>query len=113
MRRTSLFIEESLYQGTKWAVFEPNGEALWGNVRRTIDDFLLNEFRSGALLGAKPEQAYFVRCDAATNPAWETDAGRVTCLVGLQPPFPAEFVIVRIGVTRSGIEVEEKEAQDV
>ena len=63
--------------------------------------------------GATSEEAYSVRCDESTNPPWETDDGRVICVIGMQPPYPAEFVVVRIGVTRSGIQVEEKGAQDV
>jgi uncharacterized protein len=97
LRRYFVYLERSIDRGTQWAVFEPNGEALWGNVRRTIDDFLLNEFRSGALLGAKPEQAYFVRCDRSTMTQNDIDNGRLVCLIGVAVLRPAEFVIFRIG----------------
>jgi uncharacterized protein len=78
-------------------VFEPNGPLLWANIRQTIEDFLYNEFVSGALLGDKPEKAYFVRCDRTTMTQNDLDNGRLVCLIGLCPVKPAEFVIFRIG----------------
>ena len=89
--------QQSIDRGTQWAVFEPNGEQLWANVRRTIEDFLLNEWMSGALLGDKPEKAYFVRCDRSTMTQNDLDNGRLICLIGVAPLRPAEFVIFRIG----------------
>jgi hypothetical protein len=97
LRRYFAYLEHSIDRGTQWAVFEPNGEALWGNVRRTVEDFLLNEFQSGALLGDKPEKAYFVKCDRSTMTQNDLDNGRLVCLVGVAPLRPAEFVIFRIG----------------
>jgi uncharacterized protein len=97
LRRYFAYLERSLDRGTQWAVFEPNGEALWANVRRTIEDFLLNEWQSGALLGDKPEKAYFVRCDRSTMTQNDLDNGRLICLIGLAPLKPAEFVVFRIG----------------
>lgn len=97
IRRYLIYLEQSIDQGTQWVVFEPNGEQLWGNVRRTIEDFLLNEWQSGALLGDKPEKAYFVRCDRTTMTQNDLDNGRLICLVGVAPVKPAEFVIFRIG----------------
>jgi len=97
LRRYFAYLERSLDRGTQWAVFEPNGEALWANVRRTIEDFLLNEFQMGALLGDKPEKAYFVRCDRSTMTQNDLDNGRLVCLIGVAPLRPAEFVIFRIG----------------
>lgn len=97
LRRYFAYLEHSLDKGTQWAVFEPNGEALWDNVRRTISDFLLNEWHSGALLGDKAEQAYFVRCDRTTMTQNDLDNGRLVCLVGVAPLYPAEYVIIRIG----------------
>jgi phage tail sheath protein FI len=94
-------------------VFEPNGAQLWSQVERAARSFLERLYRAGMLDGSNSEQAYFVRCDASTNPPAETSSGRISCLIGLQPPQPAEFVILRIGVTRSGIDVEEKGSQDV
>lgn len=97
LRRYFAYLEHSIDKGTQWAVFEPNGEALWANVRRTIADFLLNEWQSGALLGDKPEKAYFVRCDRSTMTQNDLDNGRLVCLIGVAPLYPAEFVIFRIG----------------
>jgi phage tail sheath protein FI len=97
LRRYFAYLEHSIDKGTQWAVFEPNGEALWGNVRRTIEDFMLNEWQMGALLGDKPEKAFFVKCDRSTMTQNDLDNGRLVCLVGLAPLRPAEFVIFRIG----------------
>jgi hypothetical protein len=97
LRRYFAYLERSIDRGTQWAVFEPNGEALWANVRRTIEDFLLNEWQSGALLGDKPEKAYFVKCDRSTMTQNDLDNGRLICLIGVAPLRPAEFVIFRIG----------------
>jgi phage tail sheath protein FI len=97
LRRYFAYLEHSIDKGTQWAVFEPNGEMLWANVRRTISDFLLNEFQNGALLGDKPEKAYFVRCDRSTMTQNDLDNGRQVALIGVAPLRPAEFVIFRIG----------------
>ena len=97
LRRYFAYVEHSIDRGTQWAVFEPNGEALWDNVRRTISDFLLNEWQNGALLGDKPEKAYFVRCDLSTMTQNDLDNGRLVCKIGIAPLRPAEFVIFRIG----------------
>ena len=97
LRRYFAFLERSIDRGTQWAVFESNGEALWGNVRRTIEDFLFNEWKSGHLLGTKPEDAYFVKCDRSTMTQNDLDNGRMVCLIGVAPLRPAEFVIFRIG----------------
>ena len=97
LRRYFAYLERSIDKGTQWAVFEPNGEALWANIRRTVEDFLLNEWMSGALLGDKPEKAYFVKCDRSTMTQNDLDNGRLICLVGVAPLRPAEFVIFRIG----------------
>jgi phage tail sheath protein FI len=97
LRRYFAYLERSIDKGTQWAVFEPNGEQLWGNVRRTIEDFLLNEFQMGALLGEKPEKAYFVKCDRSTMTQNDLDNGRLVCLIGVAALRPAEFVIFRIG----------------
>jgi phage tail sheath protein FI len=97
LRRYFAYVERSIDRGTQWAVFEPNGEALWANVRQTVQDFLYNEWVSGALLGEKPEKAYFVRCDRSTMTQNDLDNGRLVCLVGMAVVKPAEFVIFRIG----------------
>jgi phage tail sheath protein FI len=97
LRRYFVYLERSIDRGTQWAVFEPNGEQLWANVRRTIEDFLLNEWQNGALLGDKPDKAYFVKCDRSTMSQNDLDNGRLIVLVGVAPLRPAEFVIFRIG----------------
>jgi phage tail sheath protein FI len=97
LRRYFAFLEHSIDRGTTWAVFEPNGPDLWANVRRTVEDFLFNEFKLGHLLGVTPEEAYFVACDRSTMTQNDLDNGRLVCLVGVSPLRPAEFVIFRIG----------------
>jgi len=97
LRRYFAYLERSIDKGTQWAVFEPNGERLWANVRRTIEDFLLNEWLNGALLGDKAEKSYFVKCDRSTMSQNDLDNGRLICLIGVAPLRPAEFVIFRIG----------------
>ncbi len=97
VRRYFNYLESSIDRGTQWAVFEPNGDRLWANVRQTISDFLYNEWRNGALLGGKTEEAYFVRCDRSTMTQNDLDNGRLVCLIGVAVIKPAEFVIFRIG----------------
>jgi len=97
LRRYFAYLEHSIDRGTQWAVFEPNGPRLWGPIRRGIEQFLYDEWFNGALLGDKPEQAYFVRCDRSTMTQNDLDSGRLVCLVGVAPLRPAEFVIFRIG----------------
>jgi uncharacterized protein len=96
-QRTAKWRPSSIDRGTQWAVFEPNGERLWANVRQTISDFLYNECRNGALLGTTTEEAYFVRCDRSTMTQNDLDNGRLVCLIGVAIIKPAEFVIFRIG----------------
>jgi len=97
VRRLFIYVEHSIDKGTQFAVFEPNGPKLWANVTQTIEDFLLVLWRDGALLGDKPEQAFFVRCDRTTMTQNDLDNGRLICLIGIAPVKPAEFVIFRIG----------------
>ena len=97
IRRYFNYLEASIDRSTQWAVFEPNGERLWANIRETIGSFLFNEWRNGALLGAKAEDAYFVRCDRSTMTQNDLDNGRLVCLIGVAALKPAEFVIFRIG----------------
>ena len=97
VRRYFLFLERSIEKSTQWAVFEPNGEALWANVRSTVEDFLYAEWTAGHLLGASTKEAYFVRCDRSTMTQNDIDNGRLVCLIGVAPLRPAEFVIFRIG----------------
>lgn len=97
VRRLFIYVEHSLDKATQWAVFEPNQERLWANIRRMVEDFLFVLWRDGALVGAKPEEAYFVRCDRSTMTQNDLDNGRMICLVGIAPSRPAEFVIFRVG----------------
>lgn len=97
VRRLFIYLEHSIDKSTQGAVFEPNNEALWANIRQTISDFLLVTWRTGALMGTKPEEAYFVRCDRTTMSQNDLDNGRLICLIGVAPTYPAEFVIFRIG----------------
>jgi uncharacterized protein len=97
VRRLFIYLEHSIDKGTQWVVFEPNNEALWRNITQTITDFLEVQWRNGALLGATPDQAYFVQCDRSTMSQNDLDNGRLICLIGVAPVKPAEFVIFRIG----------------
>ncbi len=97
VRRYFNYVENSIDRSTQWAVFEPNGPALWSNITDTISSFLFAEWRSGALLGATPEEAYFVRCDRSTMTQADLDNGRLICEIGIAAIKPAEFVIFRIG----------------
>jgi phage tail sheath protein FI len=96
VRRLTLFLEESLFRGTQWVVFEPNDEPLWSQIRISIGGFMQDLFRQGAFQGSTPREAYFVKCDAETTTQTDIDAGRVNIEVGFAPLKPAEFVIVRI-----------------
>jgi uncharacterized protein len=97
VRRLFLMIEQSIEIGTQWVVFEPNDETLWKRVTRNIGAFLLRIYNSGALMGKTPEEAFYVKCDAETNPPEVVDAGQMVCEIGIAPVKPAEFVIFRIG----------------
>ncbi|GGK10087.1 tail protein [Pilimelia anulata] len=96
VRRLFNYLEESILVGTQWAVFEPNDERLWGTIRRNITAFLTEAWRSGALLGRTAGEAFYVKCDAETNPPESIDLGRVVCEVGVCPVKPAEFVVFRL-----------------
>ena len=96
VRRYAIYLEQSILRGTQWAVFEPNDERLWASLKTNIDDFMMGEFRKGALAGSTPKDAFSVKCDADLNPASEVDAGRVNMEVKFAPLKPAEFVIIRI-----------------
>jgi phage tail sheath protein FI len=96
VRRTALFIKESLRRGLQWAVFEPNDQELWDRIRGNISAFMLGLFRQGAFQGAAPEEAFVVQCDRETNPQELVDQGIVTAKVAFAPLKPAEFVVVTI-----------------
>ena len=96
VRRTALFIEESLYRGTQWVVFEPNDEPLWSQIRLNVGAFMHGLFRQGAFQGQTPRDAYFVRCDKTTTTQNDIDNGIVNIEVGFAPLKPAEFVVIRL-----------------
>lgn len=96
IRRLALYIEESLYRGTQWVVFEPNDTPLWAQIRLNVGAFMQTLFRQGAFQGSTPDQAYFVKCDASTNPQASINLGIVNIVVGFAPLKPAEFVVITI-----------------
>jgi phage tail sheath protein FI len=102
VRRLFNYLEESILEGTQWVVFEPNDLDLWQRIRRTITAFLLRVWRDGALFGATPDEAFYVKCDAETNPPEVVDAGQVVCEIGIAPVKPAEFVVFRIAQFSGG-----------
>jgi uncharacterized protein len=102
VRRLFNYLEDSIMGGTQWVVFEPNDDALWTKIRRTISAFLVNEWRKGALFGLTPDEAFYVKCDRETNPAEGIDAGQVVCEIGVAPVKPAEFVIFKLAQFSGG-----------
>ena len=96
VRRTALYIEESLFRGTQWVVFEPNDEPLWAQIRLNVGTFLNDMFRQGAFQGTTPREAYFVKCDKETTTQSDIDKGIVNIHVGFAPLKPAEFVVIRL-----------------
>ena len=96
VRRTALFLEESLFRGTQWVVFEPNDEPLWSQIRLNLGTFMNNLFRQGAFQGTTPREAYFVKCDKETTTQADIDLGIVNIHVGFAPLKPAEFVVIRL-----------------
>ena len=102
VRRLFNFVEESIQRGTQWAVFEPNDYDLWQRVKRTITSFLRGLWMQGALVGATPEQAFYVHCDASNNPPSSVDEGKLIVEIGIAPVKPAEFVIFRISQWQGG-----------
>jgi hypothetical protein len=96
VRRLALYIEESLYRGTQWVVFEPNDEPLWAQIRLNVGAFMHNLFRQGAFQGQTPREAYFVKCDSETTTQNDINLGIVNIVVGFAPLKPAEFVIIKL-----------------
>ena len=105
VRRTALFIEESLYRGLQWVVFEPNDEPLWAQIRLNVGAFMHNLFRQGAFQGKTPREAYFVKCDKETTTQNDINLGIVNVVVGFAPLKPAEFVIIKLQQMAGQIEV--------
>lgn len=106
VRRLTNMIKESIAEGTKWAVFEPNDYTLWGSLRRDIGAFLTNVWRDGGLLGRTPEEAFFVKCDEETNPPEVRNEGQIVAIVGLSVVRPAEFVIFKLMQSANMTEIE-------
>ncbi|HET8780306.1 MAG TPA: phage tail sheath C-terminal domain-containing protein, partial [Agromyces sp.] len=97
VRRTALFLEQSIERGLQWAVSEPNDERLWASVRSSVDTFMLGLFRAGAFQGRTPRDAYFVRCGLGeTMTQTDVDAGRLTVEIGFAPLKPAEFIVLHV-----------------
>jgi phage tail sheath protein FI len=107
VRRLFIMVEQSIEIGTQWVVFEPNDHSLWKKITRDIRAFLYRIWRTGALFGKTPEEAFYVKCDEETNPVATIDAGQVITEIGICPVKPAEFVIFRIGQWQSGSDVAE------
>ena len=96
VRRVAIMIRVSIYYGIQWAVFEPNDEELWSQLRLNITSFMMTLYRQGAFQGKTPREAYFVRCDNTTTTQDDIDNGRVNIVVGFAPLKPAEFVVIQI-----------------
>jgi phage tail sheath protein FI len=107
VRRLFNYLEKSILGGTNWVVFEPNDEFLWSSVDRVISSFLRRIWRTGALFGRTPEEAYYVKCDAENNPPENRDAGILTVDIGIAPVKPAEFVVFRLSQFAEGTELQE------
>jgi phage tail sheath protein FI len=105
VRRLLSMIEKAIDQGTQWTVFEPNNILLRSEIDRVVRSYLQTLYRRGMLDGGTPDEAYVVKCDDSTNPPEEIERGRVVCQIGVQPPYPAEFVVALIGKTQDGIDV--------
>jgi len=107
VRRLFNYVEESILEGTQWVVFEPNDLNLWQRVKRTLNAFLVRTWRDGALFGATPGEAFYVKCDAETNPPEVIDAGQLIVEVGIAPVEPAEFIVFRIAQFSGGAALSE------
>ncbi len=107
VRRLFLFLEKSIQDGIRWSVFEPNNKALWSKLKQSISSFLFTQWQAGALFGDTPANAYYVRIDDALNSFEDQRQGRLNLEIGIRPTYPAEFVIVRIGIWNGGADVTE------
>ena len=107
VRRLFIMVEQSIMLGSQWAVFEPNDQTLWKKLTRDVRAYLMRVWRSGALFGQTPEEAFYVKCDSETNPRYLIDAGQVNVQIGICPVKPAEFVIFSIGQWDGGALIEE------
>jgi phage tail sheath protein FI len=102
VRRLFNYVSESIMAGTQWSVFEPNDQTLWTALRISAQNFLMRTWREGALFGATPAQAFYVKCDSETNPPEVIEAGQVVCEIGIAPVKPAEFVVFRLSQFTGG-----------
>ena len=107
IRRLFLSLEKSIADGLKSSVFEPNNQSLWGTLKRVITAFLVEQWRAGALFGSKADEAFYVKIDETLNPFNERALGKLTLEIGVSPSYPAEFIVVRIGIWDGGKEVAE------
>src|SRR5262249_26879659 len=107
VRRLFLYVEKSLQAGIRWALFEPSNSELWQNLNRSITNFLTGVWKDGGLFGATAKEAFYVRIDETLNPFSERALGRLHIEIGMQPTYPAEFIIVRIGIWQGGSQVTE------
>jgi phage tail sheath protein FI len=107
VRRLFLYIEGSIQVGIRYAVFEPNTEALWSSLTQSLTAFLTQVWRDGALFGSSPKEAFYVRIDKVLNPPSEQQLGRLWIEIGVRPAYPAEFIIVRVGIWLGGSQVSE------
>jgi phage tail sheath protein FI len=112
IRRLFLFLEESIEEGIRWAVFEPNTLGLWQKLKRTITDFLTRAWRDGALFGETVDDAFYVRIDEVLNPFSEQALGRLHIEIGVRPSYPAEFIIVRIGIWAAATSARHEDEHD-
>ncbi len=112
VRRLFNMVEESIARSTRWVVFEPNDQTLWKSIKRDVGAFLTRLWRDGALMGATPDQAFFVKCDEETNPPDVIDSGTVVTLIGIAPVKPAEFIVFRIGQHTGGTDVKTEEKKE-
>jgi Bacteriophage tail sheath protein len=106
VRRLFSMVEESVAKSMRWTLFEPNDTPLWKSIRRDVTAFLIRLWRDGALMGQTPADAFFVKCDAETNPQENVDAGIVTTIIGMAPVKPAEFVVFKISQYAGGTQIE-------
>jgi phage tail sheath protein FI len=107
VRRLMIYIEQSIEEGIRWAVFEPNGLPLWQKLKRTLNEFLTRVWRSGALFGATADKAFYVRIDEGLNPPATRARGELYIEIGVAPVRPAEFIVVRIGLWDGGAQISE------
>jgi phage tail sheath protein FI len=107
VRRLMIYIEQSIEEGLRWAVFEPNGIPLWQKVKRTVNEFLTRVWQSGALFGATADKAFYVRVDEGNNPPATRALGELHIEIGVAPVRPAEFIVVTIGLWDGGALISE------